>query len=108
MHVFMPQKFTAGESAQDATLAVQRHRSVLDDTETMVVKTTLWPVVERPSAVGAYALPLMRWGGQAGIDPTTRPLPPGHGRNVFGFYQRLSAWSSASVSISAFTSPAGG
>ena len=30
-------------------------------------------VGERPGALDAYALTLLRWGGYAGIDPTTLP-----------------------------------
>ena len=32
-----------------------------------------WLAGEQPTALDAYALTLLRWGGYAGIDPTTLP-----------------------------------
>lgn len=74
-HVFMPQKFTDDEAAQKAIRAhaVQAYRDLLGEIEALAVKATPWLAGEQPSALDAYALTLLRWGGYAGIDPTTLP-----------------------------------
>lgn len=74
-HVFMPQKFTDDEAAQQAIRAhaVQSYCGLLDEIEALAVKATPWLAGEQPSALDAYALTLLRWGGYAGIDPTTLP-----------------------------------
>lgn len=74
-HVFMPQKFTDDEAAQKAIRAhaVQTYRGLLGEIEAMAVKATPWLAGEQPTALDAYALTLLRWGGYAGIDPTTLP-----------------------------------
>ena len=74
-HVFMPQKFTDDEAAQKAirAFAVNAYRGLLGEIEAMAVKATPWLAGEQPSALDAYALTLLRWGGYAGIDPTTLP-----------------------------------
>lgn len=74
-HVFMPQKFTDDEAAQIAIRAhaVQTYRGLLGEIEAMAVKATPWLAGEQPTALDAYALTLLRWGGYAGIDPTTLP-----------------------------------
>lgn len=74
-HVFMPQKFTDDEAAQKAirAYAVQTYRGLLGEIEAMAVKASPWLAGEQPSALDAYALTLLRWGGYAGIDPTTLP-----------------------------------
>jgi glutathione S-transferase len=74
-HVFMPQKFTDDEAAQKAIRehAVQTYRGLLGEIEAMAVKATPWLTGEQPTALDAYALTLLRWGGYAGIDPTTLP-----------------------------------
>jgi len=74
-HVFMPQKFTDDEAAQKAirSHAVQTYRGLLGEIEAMAVKASPWLTGDKPSALDAYALTLLRWGGYAGIDPTTLP-----------------------------------
>ena len=74
-HVFMPQKFTDDEAAQKAIRAhaVQTYRGLLSEIEAMAVKASPWLAGDQPSALDAYALTLLRWGGYAGIDPTTLP-----------------------------------
>lgn len=74
-HVFMPQKFTDDEAAQKAIRAhaVQTYRGLLGEIEAMAVKASPWLAGAQPSALDAYALTLLRWGGYAGIDPTTLP-----------------------------------
>ncbi len=74
-HVFMPQKFTDDEAAQKAirAYAVQTYRGLLGEIEAMAVLASPWLSGEQPSALDAYALTLLRWGGYAGIDPTTLP-----------------------------------
>ena len=41
--------------------------------EALAEKATPWLAGEQPSALDAYALTFLRWGGFAGIDPTTLP-----------------------------------
>lgn len=74
-HVFMPEKFTDDAEAQKAirAFAAARYREMLQEIETMAEKAAPWMVGERPGALDAYALTLLRWGGYAGIDPTTLP-----------------------------------
>lgn len=74
-HVFMPQKFTDDESAQKAIRAhaVNAYRDLLGEIEALAVKASPWLAGDQPSALDAYALTLLRWGGYAGIDPTTLP-----------------------------------
>jgi len=74
-HVFMPQKFTDDEAAQKAIRAhaVQAYRGLLGEIEAMAAKAAPWLTGAQPSALDAYALTLLRWGGYAGIDPTTFP-----------------------------------
>ncbi|QCB47746.1 glutathione S-transferase N-terminal domain-containing protein [Hydrogenophaga sp. PAMC20947] len=74
-HFFMPQKFSDDEAAQQAmrTFAVERYRECLQEIEALAAKASPWLFGEHPGAVDAYALTLLRWGGYAGIDPTTLP-----------------------------------
>ena len=74
-HVFMPQKFTDDEGAQQVirAFAVNSYRGLLGEIEAMALKATPWLAGEQPTALDAYALTLLRWGGYAGIDPTTLP-----------------------------------
>ena len=75
-HVFMPQKFTDNAEAQAAIKAynVGIYRKLLQDIETLVAnKTTPWLTGAQPGVLDAYALTFLRWGGFAGIDPTTFP-----------------------------------
>ena len=75
-HVFMPQKFTDNAEAQAAIKAynVGIYRKLLQDIETLVAnKTTPWLTGAQPGVLDAYALTFLRWGGFAGIDPTTYP-----------------------------------
>ncbi|WP_066271714.1 glutathione S-transferase family protein [Hydrogenophaga palleronii] len=74
-HVFMPHKFTDDEAAQQAIRAhaTQSYRGLLGEIEAQAEKAQPWLTGERPGALDAYALTLLRWGGFAGIDPTTLP-----------------------------------
>lgn len=75
-HVFMPQKFTDHAEAQAAVKAynVGKYRELLDEIESMVAKkNTPWLTGANPGVLDAYALTFLRWGGFAGIDPTTLP-----------------------------------
>jgi glutathione S-transferase len=74
-HFFMPQKFSADEAAQKAlrAFAVPRYRECLQEIETLAAKAQPWMTGEHPGALDAYALTLLRWGGYAGIDPTSFP-----------------------------------
>ncbi len=72
-HVFMPQKFTADEAAQKAVRehAVAAYRGLLEEIEAMARAASPWLAGAQPGVLDAYALTLLRWGGYAGIDPTT-------------------------------------
>ncbi len=74
-HVFMPQKFTDDEAAQKAirAQAVQSYKGLLAEIEALAAQASPWLCGAQPSALDAYALTLLRWGGYAGIDPTTLP-----------------------------------
>lgn len=71
-HVFMPQKFTDDETAQQAIkrFAVESYRGLLSEIEALAANAAPWLTGDRPGALDAYALTLLRWGGIAGIDPT--------------------------------------
>jgi glutathione S-transferase len=71
----MPQKFTDDEAAQNAIrgFAVARYRELLGEIETLAAQAAPWMAGEKPGALDAYALTLLRWGGYAGIDPTDFP-----------------------------------
>jgi len=74
-HVFMSQKFTDDEAAQKAirAFAVLRYRELLGEIESMASRAAPWMMGEHPCAIDAYSLTLLRWGGYAGIDPTSFP-----------------------------------
>ncbi|WP_382152902.1 glutathione S-transferase family protein [Hydrogenophaga sp. ANAO-22] len=74
-HVFMPDKFTDDEAAKQAIRAhaAKTYKGLLDEIEGMARQASPWMMGERPGALDAYALTLLRWGGFAGIDPTTQP-----------------------------------
>ncbi len=74
-HVFMPQKFTGDEAAQKAVKAhaVEVYRGLLGELEALAQKAQPWLGGDKPGVLDAYALTLLRWGGHAGIDPTTQP-----------------------------------
>jgi len=74
-HVFMPQKFTADEAAQKAVKAhaVEVYRGLLGEIEALAQKASPWMGGDKPGALDAYALTLLRWGGFAGIDPNSLP-----------------------------------
>ena len=74
-HVFMPQKFTDDEAAQKVirAFAANSYRDLLGEIEAMAAKASPWLCGERPCALDAYALTLLRWGGIAGVDPTSMP-----------------------------------
>ena len=73
-HVFMPQKFTDDEAAQQAirAFAAQSYRGLLGEIEAMAVHASPWICGDAPTALDAYALTLLRWGGIAGVDPTAQ------------------------------------
>jgi glutathione S-transferase len=85
-HVFMPDKYTDDEAAKQAirAFAAQTYRGLLGEIEAMAEKASPWMTGERPGALDAYALTLLRWGGFAGIDPTTLPA-------TWGLAQRFAA-----------------
>jgi len=74
-HVFMPQKFTDDEAAQKAIrgFAVERYRELLGEIENLAAQAAPWMTGEKPGALDAYALTLLRWGGYAGINPIDFP-----------------------------------
>ena len=74
-HFFMPQKFSDDDAAQKAMqrFAVDRYRECLQEIETLAAQASPWLFGEYPGALDAYTLTLLRWGGYAGIDPTTLP-----------------------------------
>ncbi|TSE33441.1 glutathione S-transferase family protein [Tepidimonas charontis] len=75
-HVFMPAKFAADEAAQAAikAQALQQYRGLLAELEAVAAQRPgAWLGGDRPGVIDAYALTLLRWGGFAGIDPTTLP-----------------------------------
>lgn len=74
-HVFMPDKFTDDEAAKQAirSFAAKAYRGLLEEIEALAARASPWMMGERPGALDAYALTLLRWGGFAGIDPTTLP-----------------------------------
>lgn len=85
-HVFMPGKFTDDEAAQKAIRAhaAKAYRGLLGEIEALAAKASPWLCGDKPSALDAYALTLLRWGGFAGIDPTTFPA-------TWGLVQRFAA-----------------
>ncbi len=74
-HVFMPQKFTDDPAAQQAVKAYNagKYRELLEEIEARAEVASPWLAGERPGVLDAYALTFLRWGGFAGIDPTTLP-----------------------------------
>lgn len=74
-HVFMPGKFTDDEAAQKAIRAhaAKTYQGLLGEIEALAAQASPWLCGDKPSALDAYALTLLRWGGFAGIDPTTFP-----------------------------------
>lgn len=85
-HVFMPDKFTDDEAAQKAIRAhaAKTYRGLLGEIEALAAQASPWLCGDKPSALDAYALTLLRWGGYAGIDPTTFPA-------TWGLVQRFAA-----------------
>ena len=85
-HVFMPDKFTDDEAAQKAIRAhaAKTYQGLLGEIEALAAKASPWLCGDKPSALDAYALTLLRWGGFAGIDPTTFPA-------TWGLVQRFAA-----------------
>ncbi len=75
-HVFMPAKFADEAEAQAAVKAraLGQYRQLLGELEALVAaKPGPWLGGAQPGVLDAYALTLLRWGGFAGIDPTTLP-----------------------------------
>ena len=93
-HFFMPAKFSDDASAQQAmrTFAVARYRECLQEIEDLAAKASPWLFGEHPGAVDAYALTLLRWGGIAGIDPTSMPA-------TWALVQRFAALPAVAVAI---------
>ncbi|MGE0100345.1 MAG: glutathione S-transferase family protein [Hydrogenophaga sp.] len=85
-HVFMPEKFSDDETVKAGVraFAAQSYRSLLGEIEALAEKASPWFMGERPGALDAYALTLLRWGGYAGIDPTSLPA-------TWGLVQRFAA-----------------
>lgn len=77
-HVFMPHKFADDKDAQAAMKAhnAKLYRGMLDELEGMAAAADAkgqWLSGENFGPLDAYALTLLRWGGFAGIDPTSFP-----------------------------------
>jgi glutathione S-transferase len=74
-HFFMPEKFSDDEAAKKAlrAFAMPRYRECLQEIEGLAAKAHPWMTGKHPSALDAYALTLLRWGGYAGIDPSSLP-----------------------------------
>lgn len=74
-HVFMPQKFTADEAAQKAVRehAAAAYRGLLEEIDALARAASPWLGGGQPGVLDAYALTLVRWGGMAGVDPTSLP-----------------------------------
>lgn len=74
-HVFKPANFTDDAQAQGAIQAFgkKKYRELLEELNAMAAKAKPWLTGEHPGVLDAYALTFLRWGGFAGIDPTTLP-----------------------------------
>lgn len=74
-HVFMPEKYSDNEAVKAGVraFATQSYRGLLGEIEALALKASPWIMGERPGALDAYALTLLRWGGYAGIDPNSLP-----------------------------------
>jgi len=74
-HVFKPANFTDDAQAQAAIQAFgkKKYRELLEEINAMAAKAKPWLTGEHPGVLDAYALTFLRWGGFAGIDPTTLP-----------------------------------
>ncbi|WP_299022995.1 MULTISPECIES: glutathione S-transferase family protein [unclassified Tepidimonas] len=75
-HVFMPHKFADDAAAQAAVKAraLGAYQALLQELEALVAaRSEPWLGGAQPGVLDAYALTLLRWGGFAGIDPTTLP-----------------------------------
>ncbi|MDO9438964.1 glutathione S-transferase family protein [Hydrogenophaga sp.] len=74
-HVFMPDKFADDEATKQSirAFAAKAYVGLLGEIEAMAAKASPWMTGERPCALDAYALTLLRWGGFAGVDPTSMP-----------------------------------
>ncbi|MGQ0651823.1 MAG: glutathione S-transferase family protein [Betaproteobacteria bacterium] len=74
-HVFRPEKFADGEAAQAAVKDAGRKsfRECLERVQSWVEDAKRCWFGERPSFHDAYAFTLLRWGGYAGIDPSSLP-----------------------------------
>ena len=85
-HVFMPEKFTDDEAAKAAirAFAATTYRGLLGEIEALAAQASPWMMGEKPGALDAYALTLLRWGGYAGIDPAGFPA-------TWGLVQRFAA-----------------
>lgn len=83
-HFFMPSRFSDEPEvqAQLRTYNAKLYGTLLAEIEAMVVRATgqgqAFICGERFGPVDAYALTLLRWGGFAGIDPTSMPVLWGH------------------------------
>ncbi|GAA6142226.1 glutathione S-transferase family protein [Hydrogenophaga sp. 5NK40-0174] len=69
-HIFMPQKFTGDEAAQQAVKAqaMSAYPGLMAEIDALAAKASPWVGGEHPGALDAYTLVLMRWGGLVGMD----------------------------------------
>lgn len=87
-HVFMPFKFAENKQAQEELKAfnAKAYAGLLGELEALAEKTVgsgqAFLGGEQFGPLDAYALTLLRWGGFAGIDPTTLPTLWAHVQKV--------------------------
>jgi glutathione S-transferase len=85
-HVFMPFKFASTPEAQAELKAfnARAYAGMLGEIEAMALRAGASGFLggERFGPLDAYALTLLRWGGYAGIDPTTFPALWAHVQRV--------------------------
>jgi glutathione S-transferase len=85
-HIFMPQKFTKDETAQQAikSHATALYKAQLEEIQALVISLTptTWLSGKHFGVLDAYSLTLLRWGGFAGIDPQSLPA-------LWAFVQRV-------------------
>ncbi|MDT3677712.1 MAG: glutathione S-transferase family protein [Burkholderiaceae bacterium] len=84
-HVFMPERFTDDEAAQQAikAFAIGQFRKYLERIQQWTVEMgDGFLLGERLSFLDIYSLTLLRWGGFAGIDPESLPRLWAHVQRV--------------------------
>lgn len=74
--IFRPKNFAEGEAAQAdiKRTAQEAFRAHLERIQAMAAKAAPFLLGDKLSFVDAYALVFLRWGGLAGIDPTSLPV----------------------------------